>query len=107
VCAIAITGTYVKLAIVADVAVLLVYLACCLAAWRLRRLKVGAADNPFVMPGGRVVPWVAAGLIVALLARATAQAWLLTGGVMAAASVAFLARRGSLQPSGRASHPTS
>jgi len=36
------------------------------------------------------VPWVAAGLIVALLARATAQAWLLTGGVMAAASVAFL-----------------
>jgi len=36
------------------------------------------------------VPWLAAGVIVALLARATAQAWLLTGGVMAAASVAFL-----------------
>src|SRR5947199_18410 len=92
VCAIAITGTYVKLAIMANVAILLVYLACCLAVWRLRRLDVGAADKPFVMPGGRVVPWVAAGLIVALLARATAQAWLLTGGVMAAASVAFLAR---------------
>jgi len=45
------------------------------------------------MPGGRVVPWVAAALIVALLARATAQAWLLTGGVMAAASLAFVARR--------------
>ncbi len=90
VCAIAITGTYVKLAIVADVAVLLVYLGCCLAAWRLRQLEAGAADNPFVMPAGRVVPWVAAGLIVALLARATAQAWLLTGGVMAAASVAFI-----------------
>ncbi len=112
VCAIAITGTYVKLAIVADVAVLLVYLACSLAVWRLRRLDVGgggggAADKPFVMPAGRVVPWVAAGLIVALLARATAQAWLLTGGVMAAASLAFLARRRSLQPSGRPSHPTS
>jgi len=114
VCAIAITGTYVKLAIMADVAILLVYLACCLGVWRLRRLDVGggAADKPFVMPAGRVVPWVAAGLIVALLARATAQAWLLTGGVMAAASVAFLVRpppprRGSLQPSGRPSHPTS
>jgi len=112
VCAIAITGTYVKLAIMADVAILLVYLACCLAVWRLRRLDVGGAAMPFVMPGGRVVPWVAAGLIVALLARATAQAWLLTGGVMAAASLAFLVRaprprRGSLQPSGRASHPTS
>ena len=68
-----------------------------------------AADKPLVMPGGRVVPSVAAALIVALLARATAQAWLLTGGGMAAASVAFLARppRGSLQPSGRGSHPTS
>jgi amino acid transporter len=99
VCAIAITGTYVTLAIVADVAILLVYLACCVGAWRLRRLGAGAADRPFVMPAGRVVPWVAALLIVALLARATAQAWLLTGGVMAAASLAFLLRRGSLKPS--------
>ncbi|HXG98222.1 MAG TPA: amino acid permease [Gemmatimonadales bacterium] len=90
VCAIAITGTYVKLAIMADVAILLVYLACCLGVWRLRRLDAGAAAKPFVMPAGRVLPWVAAGLIVALLARATIQAWMLTGGVMAAASVAFL-----------------
>ena len=109
VCAIAVTGTYVKLAIMANVAILLVYLACCLAIVRLRRLNAGAADKPFVMPAGRVVPWVAAGLIVALLARATAQAWLLTGGVMAAASLAFLARRSlgrRLQPSGRPPHPT-
>ncbi|HEY3279848.1 MAG TPA: APC family permease [Gemmatimonadales bacterium] len=90
VCAIAITGTYVKLAIMANVAILLVYLACCVAVWRLRRLDAGVDDKPFVMPGGHIVPWVAAGLIVALLARATAQAWLLTAGVMAAASLAFL-----------------
>jgi len=93
--AIAITGTYVKLAIMANVAILLVYLGCCLAVPRVRRLDTGggAADMPFVMPGGRIVPWLAAGLIVALLARATWQAWLLTGGVMAAASLAFLGRR--------------
>ena len=112
VCAIALTGTYVKLAIMANVPILLVYLACCLAVPRLRRLDAGggggAADKPFVMPGGRVVPWLAAGLIVALLAPATAQAWLLTGGVLAAASLAFLWRRGPprLQPSGRGSYPT-
>src|SRR5205809_215321 len=94
VCAIAITGTYVKLAIMANVAILLVYLACCLAIVRLRQLDAGAADKPFVMPGGGVVPWVAASLIVALLARATMEAVLLTGGVMAAASLAFLARPG-------------
>ena len=92
VCAIAITGTYVQLAIMANVAILLVYLACCIAVWRLRRLNAGGggADKPFVMPAGRIVPWVAAGLIAALLARATAQAWLLTVGVMAAASLAFV-----------------
>jgi basic amino acid/polyamine antiporter, APA family len=90
VCAIAITGTYVRLAIVANVAILLVYLGCCLAIVRLRRADAGGNDKPFVMPAGRVVPWVAAGLIVALLVRATAEAWLLTGGVMAAASVAFI-----------------
>ena len=88
--AIAITGTYVKLAIVANVAILLVYLATCVAVWQLRRLDAGAADKPFVMPAGNVVPWVAAVLIVALLARGTLQAWLLTGAVIAAASVAFI-----------------
>jgi amino acid transporter len=93
VCAIALTGTYVKLAVVADVAILLVYLACCLGAGRLRRLDVGAEGNPFLMPAGAVVPWVAAALIVGLLARATVMAWLLTGGVAAVASLAFLVRQ--------------
>jgi amino acid transporter len=93
VCAIAITGTYVKIVIMADVAILLVYLACSVSVWRLRQLDAGAADKPFVMPAGRVVPWVAAGLIVALLATATRQAWLVTGGVIAVASLGFLAAR--------------
>ena len=88
--AIALTGTYVKLAVMANVPILLVYLGCCLAVWQLRRRDVGAAGQPYVMPGGRVVPWVGAGLIVALLATATRQDWLATGGVMAAASLAFI-----------------
>lgn len=93
--AIAVTGTYVRLAVVANVPILLVYLGCCLAVWRLRRLGAGAAEQPFVMPGGGVVPWVASALIVALLVRATADAWEVTGGVMAASSLAFLVRRWS------------
>ncbi len=93
VCAIALTGTYVKLAVVADVAILLVYLACCVAAARLRQLDSGADGRPFRMPAGAIVPWLAAGLLVWLLARATVTAWLLTGAVVAAASLAFVARR--------------
>ena len=97
VCAIALTGTYVKLAVLANVPILLVYFGCCLAVWRLRKLETvgGVDEQPFVMPGGRVVPWLGAGLIVALLATAKWQEWLVTGGVMAAASLAFLARRGT------------
>jgi len=93
VCAIALTGTYVKLAVVADVAILLVYLACCVGAGRLRRLDVGADGKPFLMPAGNVVPWLAAALIVGLLARAKAEAWLLTGAVAAVASLLFLVQR--------------
>jgi amino acid transporter len=98
VCAIALTGTYVRLALVADVAILLVYLACCVGAGRLRRLDAGAESKPFLMPAGAVVPWVAAALIVGLLVRATAEAWLLTGAVAAAASLLYLARRHRGQP---------
>lgn len=90
--AIALTGTYVKLALMANVAMLIVYLACCLAAWRLRRQGVAAEGTPFLMPGGAVVPWLAAALIVGLLARASVQAWLLTGAVLAVASLGFLRR---------------
>jgi hypothetical protein len=60
------------------------------SVWRLRRLNAGADQQPFVMPGGRVLPWVGAALIVALLVRATLTAWLLTGGVVIAASIAFV-----------------
>jgi basic amino acid/polyamine antiporter, APA family len=94
VCAIALTGTYVKLVILADVAILIVYLACCVGAAVLRRRNVTADGKPFLMPGGAVVPWVAAALIGALLLRGSASAWLLNGAVVAIASLVYLARRG-------------
>jgi len=90
---IAVTGTYVQLALLADVALLIVYLACCVGAGRLRRLNVRSEGAPFLMPAGGVVPWLAAALIVGLLAPATKEAWLLTAVVVTAASMAFLVRR--------------
>jgi len=93
VCGIALSGAYVKLALMSDVAILLVYLASCAAAWQLRRKDSGSEGLPFRMPAGAIVPWVGAALIVALLARATAQAWLATGAVVGAASLGFLIRK--------------
>jgi amino acid transporter len=93
VCVIALTGTYVKLALVASVAIVLVYLASCIAAALLRRRDIGSDGKPFRMPLGSVVPWLASGLLVWLLTQATTMAWLLTGGVIALASLGYVARR--------------
>lgn len=89
---IALTGSYVKLAILADVAVLLVYLGCCVGAALLRRRNVRSEGDPFLMPAGAVVPWLAAALIIALLVRGSRDAWLLNGAVVALASLAYLIR---------------
>lgn len=91
--AIAVTGTYVKIVVLADVAILLVYLACCIGAAVLRRRNVGADGTPFLMPGGSVVPWLAAALIAALLIRGSRTAWLLNGAVIGIATVGYLVRR--------------
>lgn len=102
VCTVALTGTYVKLAIVAGVAILLVYLACCVAAALLRRRDVGREGQPFRMPAGSVVPWLAAALLVWMLVNATWQAWLATGAVVAVASLAYaVGRRAGSRAVGR------
>ncbi len=93
VCAIALTGTYVELAIVSASAVLLVYLACTVAAAMLRRRDIRSDGEPFRMPAGGIVPWVAAALIVWLMTQATTKAWLLTGGVVALATLVYAVRR--------------
>lgn len=95
---IAITGTYLRIVILADVAILVVYLACCVAASRLRGLDVGAERNPFLMPAGGVVPWLAGALIVGLLVRASGEAWLLTGAVVGLASLGYWFRRRQNSP---------
>jgi len=40
----------------ADVALLIVYLACCVGEGRLRQLNGRSEGEPFLMPAGRVVP---------------------------------------------------
>jgi len=61
----AITGTFEKLAILANVSALALYLGCALAAWRLRQKRTaGEAMPPFRVPLGAVVPWLACGVIV-------------------------------------------
>ena len=71
----AVSGTFEKLAIIANGSILLVYAACCLAVIELRRKKVQADGVPFRVPFAAVVPVLAVLVIVWLLASLTADEW--------------------------------
>jgi amino acid transporter len=89
VCALASTGSFAKLAILANVGVLLLYLGCCAGAVELRRRDVRADGIPFHVPGGLVVPFLAAAVVLWLLWQATALELAVVGGVLAAAALLF------------------
>jgi APA family basic amino acid/polyamine antiporter len=115
--ALAASGTFEKLAILANVSALALYFGCALAAWRLRqiattdpRARTAASTNqitdagadaeprdaaPFRMPlgAGAVVPWLACGVIVWLLTGLTRDEWLGFGACLALASVVYVIAR--------------
>lgn len=71
---------------------LLLYLFCCAAALELMRRDVRSDGTPFTFPGVWVVPPVAIIIILWILAHATRKEFLITGIVLAIASVLFLFR---------------
>jgi len=96
VCALAASGTFEKLAILANLSTLLLYGACCVAAWQLRRRGVRTADGiPFRVPGATVVPWLALLVIAFMLTSIQPGEWLVVAGVLVIAAIVFVvARRG-------------
>ena len=92
-CALAITSAFEKLAIIANVAALLVYLACSVAAWQLRRRDVRAGGVPFRVPGGAIVPILSCAVIIRLLWSITLREWSVLGLVLGIATVLFLVTR--------------
>jgi APA family basic amino acid/polyamine antiporter len=84
----AITGTFERLAILANVSALALYFGCALAAWRLTRRGV--------------VPWLACAVIVWLLTGLTREEWLGFGVCVILATLVYFAtagRRSSSLPS--------
>jgi amino acid transporter len=73
--ALAVTGTFERLAILANVSALALYFGCALAAWRLSRSSV--------------VPWLACAVIVWLLTGLTADEWLGFAVCVVAATVVY------------------
>lgn len=93
--ALAASGTFEKLAVLANVSALVLYFGCALAAWRLRQLGVtGAGGVGYRVPFGGVVPWLACAVIVWLLTGLTADEWLGFGACVAAGTIVYAVTRG-------------
>src|SRR6266436_6142296 len=91
--ALSISGTFERLAVLSNVAVLLMYLLCCAACWVLVQRGVRSDGEPFNFPGMKVVPALAILAIVWILAHATVREFLVTGIVLALSSLLYFARR--------------
>jgi basic amino acid/polyamine antiporter, APA family len=92
-CALTLTGSFGKLLLIANVSVLSMYFLCCAAAWQLARRDVRTGGEPFVPPGGAVIPIAACAVVAWILAHATLEELEVEGGVLAAASLVYLAHR--------------
>jgi amino acid transporter len=93
--ALAVSGTFEKLAILANVSALALYLGCALASWRLRQLGVQGdrSTTAFTVPAAGVVPWLAGAVILWLLTGLTFDEWLGFGTCVGIATAIYFAVR--------------
>ncbi len=91
--ALSITGTFEQLAVLSNVAVLLMYLLCCAACWFLVQRDICADGQPFNFPGMKIVPALAIAAIIWILAHATVREFAVNGILLAIASVLYVMRR--------------
>jgi len=87
------SGTFRQLAVLASAGTLLLDLVIAMAVLRLRALGVRAEAPPFVVPGGPLVPIIAAGAVVVLLSTLTRAELLATGGLVVVAAGGYLMSR--------------
>ena len=92
--ALAVSGGFERLAILANLSALLLYLACCAASWELRRRDVRSGGLPFRVPAAGVVPALAIAVIAWLLTSIGPADWAAVGGALLVAALIYLLTRG-------------
>jgi APA family basic amino acid/polyamine antiporter len=83
------TSTFASLAIMANVAALLLYIICCAAAWELMRRNVRTDTPPFTFPGAWLVPILSVIAIIWILSHATAWEFEVNGAVFLVGSALY------------------
>ena len=96
--ALAVTGTFERLAILANVSALALYLGCAIASWRLRAgpatpggASASASTRPR-LPLAGIAPYLAVPVILWLLTGLTQAEWIGFGACLAAGSVVYAFR---------------
>jgi amino acid transporter len=87
---IALFGNFERLAVAANVTILIVYAVCCLAAMELRRQGVQQEGTPFRVPFARVAPALALVVIAWMLSGVTVGEWKAAAVVLSVAAAAFV-----------------
>src|SRR5256886_2135301 len=90
--ALSVSGTFEQLAVLSNVAVLLMYLLCCAACWFLVQRDVRTEGQPFNFPGMKIVPVLAIIAIIWILSHATVREFAVNGILLALASAVYLIR---------------
>jgi amino acid transporter len=89
----AITSTFERLAILANISTLVLYGTCCLATWQLRRRDVRAGGTPFTVPAPALVIVLACLIIGWMLTSVTAAEWIAFAVSLGVAATIFAFRR--------------
>lgn len=94
-CLLAIAGSFETLALISGGANCLLYVAVCLAAWRAQRTDLRGRGEPFVLPGGPLIPLLAVLAMGAIVSTLTRAEWLAIGLATAALVVLYALMRRS------------
>jgi basic amino acid/polyamine antiporter, APA family len=87
------SSTFTYLIVAANVGTLALYFLCCAAAAELVRRDVRAGGTPFIIPGARAIPILAAAVILWIVSNATWQEFAATGGILAVAAAVYGVRQ--------------
>ena len=87
------TSTFERLAILANLSILVLYATCCVATWQLRRMDVRGGGTPFRVPMPGLVIVLACAVIAWMLTSVTAGEWLAFAIALVVGGGLFLLRR--------------
>jgi amino acid transporter len=89
----AITSSFERLAILANISILALYAMCCVAAWRLRLKNVQTGGTPFRVPVPALVVPLALAAIAWFFTGVERGEWIALAVALATATALYLVRR--------------